>query len=67
VEVSGIAIDSRQVQPGDVFFAIVHGVDRYKFLDEVIARGAAAVVGERADIQLSIPHVSVADARFALA
>jgi UDP-N-acetylmuramoyl-L-alanyl-D-glutamate--2,6-diaminopimelate ligase len=67
VEVSGIAIDSRQVQPGDVFFAIVHGVDRYKFLDDVIARGAAAVVGERADIQLSIPHITVPDARFALA
>jgi UDP-N-acetylmuramoyl-L-alanyl-D-glutamate--2,6-diaminopimelate ligase len=67
IEVSGIAIDSRQVQPGDVFFAVVQGVDRYKFLDDVIARGAAAVVGERADIELSVPHITVPDARAALA
>lgn len=67
VEVNGIAIDSRQVQPGDVFFAVVQGVDRYKFLDDVVARGAAAVVGERAGIELPIPHIQVADTRAALA
>jgi UDP-N-acetylmuramoyl-L-alanyl-D-glutamate--2,6-diaminopimelate ligase len=67
VEVSGIALDSRQVQPGDVFFAIVHGVDRYEFLEEVIARGAVAVVGERDGIQLAVPHIGVTDARAALA
>jgi len=67
VEVKGIAVDSRLVQPGDLFFAVVEGVDRYKFLDQVVERGAAAVVGERGDIELSIPHIQVADTRAALA
>lgn len=67
IEVTGIAIDSRQVQPGHVFFAVVQGVDRYKFLDQVVEKGAAAIVGERADIQLDIPHIQVADTRAALA
>src|SRR3990172_4542233 len=67
VEVKGIAVDSRLVQPGDLFFAVVEGVDRYKFLDQVVEKGAAAVVGERADIELSIPHIQVADTRAALA
>ena len=67
VEVKGIAVDSRLVQPSDLFFAVVEGVDRYKFLDQVVERGAAAVVGERADIELSIPHIQVADTRAALA
>ncbi len=67
IQVKGIAVDSRQVRPGDIFFAVVQGVDRYKFLDEVIERGAVAVVGERANIELGIPHIHVADARAALA
>ena len=41
-EITGIAVDSRQVQPGDLFFAVVQGVDRYKYLDQVVERGAAA-------------------------
>jgi UDP-N-acetylmuramoyl-L-alanyl-D-glutamate--2,6-diaminopimelate ligase len=67
VPITGIAVDSRQVQPGDLFFAVVQGVDRYKYLDEVLQRGAAAVVGERSGIQLPIPHIQVADTRAALA
>lgn len=67
VEVKGIAVDSRLVQPGDLFFAVVQGVDRYKFLDQIVERGAAAVVGERSGIELSIPHIQVADTRAALA
>ncbi|MGH2583212.1 MAG: UDP-N-acetylmuramoyl-L-alanyl-D-glutamate--2,6-diaminopimelate ligase [Anaerolineales bacterium] len=67
VEITGIAVDSRQVKEGDVFFAVVQGVDRYKFLDQVVERGAAAVVGDRKDIELSIPHIQVKDTRAALA
>jgi len=67
IEVTGIALDSRLVQPGDVFFAIVRGVDRYEYLDEVAARGAVAVVGERQDVQTPLPHITVPDARNALA
>ena len=67
VEIKGIAVDSRQVKLGDLFFAVVQGVDRYKFLDQVVERGAAAVVGERSGIELSIPHIQVRDTRAALA
>ena len=67
LQISGIAIDSRQVRPGDLFFAVVEGVDRYKYLDQVVSRGAAAVVGERGEIDLPIPHIQVADTRAALA
>lgn len=67
IEITGIAVDSRQVQPGDLYFAVVQGVDRYKFLDQVVERGAAAVIGERPGIQLPIPHIQVSDTRDALA
>ena len=41
-------IDSRQVQPGDLFFAL-HGEhhDGHEFVDEALARGAAGLVVER--------------------
>jgi UDP-N-acetylmuramoyl-L-alanyl-D-glutamate--2,6-diaminopimelate ligase len=67
VLVTGIAIDSRLVEPGDVFFAVVEGVDRYRFIDQVVARGAVAVVGERPSIEQDIPYVQVADDRQAMA
>ena len=67
IEIEGIAVDSRHVKPGDIFFAVIQGVDRYKFLDQVVERGAAAVVGERSGIELSIPHIQVSDTRAALA
>jgi hypothetical protein len=44
--ISGIAWDSRKVQPGDVFFALVGGnVDGHQFIDGAVERGAAAVIG----------------------
>ena len=64
---TGIAIDSRLVEPGDVFFAVVEGVDRYRFIDQVVARGAVAVVGERPSIEQDIPYVQVSDDRQAMA
>ncbi|MDH5505721.1 MAG: UDP-N-acetylmuramoyl-L-alanyl-D-glutamate--2,6-diaminopimelate ligase [Anaerolineae bacterium] len=67
VHVSGIALDSRLVQPGDVFFAIQDKVDRYQYIDQVIARGAVAVIGEQSSISQPIPHIQVADCRLALA
>jgi UDP-N-acetylmuramoyl-L-alanyl-D-glutamate--2,6-diaminopimelate ligase len=67
IDVTGIAEDSRKVQPGDLYFAIVQGVDRYDFIDEVVRRGAVAVVGVKADMELPIPHIQVPDDRAALA
>lgn len=67
VEVGGLAIDSRLVRPGDVFFAVVHRVDRYKYVQAAIKLGAVAVVGVKEGVELSVPHVQVADDRAALA
>ena len=67
LEVCGLALDSRLVQPGDVFFAVVHRVDRYNFVEDAIRRGAVAVVGLKPGMKFSIPHVQVADDRAALA
>ena len=48
VAVTGIAVDSRAVKPGDAFFALA-GVktDGARFIDQAIASGAVAVVSDR--------------------
>ena len=46
-EVTGLAVDSRAVRPGDVFFALSGSkTDGARFIDAAIASGAVAVVGE---------------------
>jgi UDP-N-acetylmuramoyl-L-alanyl-D-glutamate--2,6-diaminopimelate ligase len=50
VDIAGLAQDSRQVRPGDLFVA-VKGLDAdgHDFIPDAIRRGAVAVVGsERA-------------------
>jgi UDP-N-acetylmuramoyl-tripeptide--D-alanyl-D-alanine ligase len=63
-------IDSRQVQSGDLFFAIKgERFDGHDFLKEVAAKGAAAVVVERGKIPASLPDcalLAVNDTRVAL-
>ena len=69
IDVRGIAYDSRQVQPGDVFIALkglkAVGAD---FASDAIRRGAVAIVADRpAAVASPVPWVVVADARAALA
>ena len=47
-EITGISIDSREVRPGDLFFCIagLHN-DSHLFLNDVLKRGAAAIIAER--------------------
>ncbi|HAP47688.1 MAG TPA: UDP-N-acetylmuramoyl-L-alanyl-D-glutamate--2,6-diaminopimelate ligase, partial [Afipia sp.] len=48
VAVAGIAVDSRVVKPGDVFFALAGTrTDGARFIDQAIASGAVAVVSDR--------------------
>ena len=48
-EVTGLAIDSRQVRPGDLFFALRgEQTDGHRFVDAALAQGAAAAVVEEA-------------------
>src|SRR5438105_92215 len=45
VEVAGVAVDSRAVRPGDVFFALAErAADRARHASEAVARGARAIV-----------------------
>ncbi len=49
VSIRGLVTDSRRVQPGDLFVALVgEHVDGHRFLEQAAERGAAAAVVERA-------------------
>jgi len=70
VSIGGIAVDSRRVEPGDLFVAIPGvSVDGHQFIGEAVNNGALAVVGELPPQQLTgVPwgaftYVRVADAR----
>ena len=68
VEVSAITSDSRQVTPGLLFVAYQGvGVDGRRYLADALARGASAVVVERAQPDIDVPTVTVTDGRAALA
>lgn len=68
IQIRGLAIDSRQVSPGDVFFALVGGnSDGHRYIPEAVNRGAAAVVGTEEFRDLEIPYLRVQDGRLALA
>jgi UDP-N-acetylmuramoyl-L-alanyl-D-glutamate--2,6-diaminopimelate ligase len=67
--VTGIAYDSRRVEPGHVFVALRGRLaDGTAFAHQAIERGAMAIVSERArPSTLDAPWVVVRDARLALA
>ena len=68
--ISGLAMDSRRVMPGNVFFALPgRRADGNSFIDEAINRGAVAIVAERipSGTAARVSYVQVADARRALA
>lgn len=69
IEVTGLALDSRKVKQGDVFFAI-HGVndDGSRYAREALDRGAVAVVARGAGVEEVSPrYVHVPNMRDALA
>ncbi len=68
-EVTGIAWDSRKVQPGDAFFALVGDTfDGHRFIPQAIEAGAAAVIGTKPPMTLNVPYVQImGDDREALA
>nr|WP_086491772.1 UDP-N-acetylmuramoyl-tripeptide--D-alanyl-D-alanine ligase [Novosphingobium panipatense] len=62
--VSGVEIDSRDVQGGDLFFALKgEAMDGHRFVEGAFAKGAAAVVVDR---PVDGPHILVADTTEAL-
>src|SRR4051812_16666693 len=68
LDVSGVALDSRAVKPGDLFFALAGSkTDGARFIDAAIAAGAVAVVGDHAPDGCKVPFITVANPRRALA
>ncbi|WP_446653572.1 UDP-N-acetylmuramoyl-tripeptide--D-alanyl-D-alanine ligase [Blastomonas sp.] len=63
-EVTGVAFDSREIQPGDLFIAMRgEATDGHLFIDRAMAAGAAGVICEQ---PIDHPHVLVADSAAAL-
>ena len=47
-EITGIKIDSREVEKGDLFIAVKgFNIDHNLYIDDAIKRGAVAVISER--------------------
>ncbi len=66
VALRGVHHDSRHVEAGDLFVALRGAAsDGTQFVDAAIARGAAAVLTDREDLQASVPVAFVKDARAA--
>jgi UDP-N-acetylmuramoyl-L-alanyl-D-glutamate--2,6-diaminopimelate ligase len=65
--VTGITSDSRAVQPGSVFVALVGERDGHDFIPESLKKGAIAVVGSKQISDPAFPYIQVADTRHALA
>ncbi|WP_068616356.1 UDP-N-acetylmuramoyl-L-alanyl-D-glutamate--2,6-diaminopimelate ligase [Paenibacillus tuaregi] len=68
VSITGIQIDSRKVNPGDLFICLPgHTVDGHDFARQAADRGAAALVVERVLEEVNLPQLKVKDCRLAMA
>jgi UDP-N-acetylmuramoyl-L-alanyl-D-glutamate--2,6-diaminopimelate ligase len=67
VEVSGLAYDSRMVEPGTLFFCVPgEKADGHEFAEAAVEAGAVGLVVER-ELEAGVPQVVVPDARAAMA
>ncbi|HWM54501.1 MAG TPA: UDP-N-acetylmuramoyl-L-alanyl-D-glutamate--2,6-diaminopimelate ligase [Solirubrobacterales bacterium] len=67
VEVSGLAYDSRRVEPGTLFFCVPgEKADGHEFAAAAVEAGAVGLVVER-ELEVGVPQVVVPDARAAMA
>ena len=65
--ITGIAFDNRKVERGNLFVAMKGGsADGHDFIPDAVARGAAAVVGERDLTSSVVPYIRVENSRRAL-
>ncbi len=70
ITVTGLACDSRQVQGGNIFFALSGvNVDGFHFLSQALTAGAVAIVAEKLPEQCrdGICYIKVANARQVMA
>ena len=68
-DISCVTYDSRKVEPGCVFVCMVGAVtDGHKYIPDVVAKGAAAVVVERdVEVPSNVTILKVSNSRLALA
>ncbi|MBI5932633.1 MAG: UDP-N-acetylmuramoyl-L-alanyl-D-glutamate--2,6-diaminopimelate ligase [Chloroflexi bacterium] len=67
IPITGIAIDSRAVKPGNLFVAMKGGtVDRHDFIPNAIANGAVAVIGDVGRGGIPTPYIGLDNPRQAL-
>ena len=65
--ITDIAIDSRVVQPGNLFVAMQGGsVDGHNFIPMAIDKGAVAIVGQKVMDNLPVPYIRMENPRQAL-
>ena len=69
IDVTGVAMDSRAVQSGDLFFALTGSkTDGVRFVEAAIEKGAVAIAGDQPPPKLSsVPFVRTPNPRRALA
>lgn len=68
VEITGIQFDSRKVEPGNLFIAIEgKNYDGHAFVQEVISKGAAAIIGSKKLAIHAVPYLLTSDTRRSLA
>jgi len=67
VPITGIAIDSRAVHPGNLFVAMRGGfVDGHDYIPVALEKGAVAVVGQKDLLGLPAPYIRVENSRQSL-
>ena len=67
ISITGIAIDSRVVKPGNMFVAMQGGMsDGHTFIPIAIDNGAVVVVGEKDMGDLPVPYIQVENSRRSL-
>lgn len=68
MEITSLAYDSREVQPGGLFLAVPgEHTDGRRFLGDAAQRGALAALGPGGVDESPLPYIEVADMRAALA
>jgi len=68
ITITGITLDSRQVQPGNMFVALIgENTDGHRFIPNAIQQGAAAIVGTETLGGIGVPYYQVDNGRQALA
>lgn len=60
IEITGIKINSREIEKGDLFICTDMGtLDRHEFIDDAILRGAVAVIVKKDVGEKSVPIIKV--------